>query len=561
MSALARLRQSARRTPSGAHPSVRAAASSSRHQAGQLNGETNDSERGAALVLALVVLVVGSLIVSALVIFVTADLRTLPTVRRRTNQSEALKAGIRTSINSQRDFGPTACFARTSTVTINGVAVTTTCTEGTPVIVGASLYGVVLTSQRPGSVHLAGDGAGVALPITGPVFLNGGALSPLTNDIALSAELTLSSATSPTALAARYSAPGDPTPMACDDPGRSPSLVATDQFAQPGGHAVRCQVAPWWAVVNDASGRPGFPALPPMPTSARTDVPFAYGATGCKVFYPGRYIGSAPLILNSGNYYFASGVYYFEHPIQITNGAKVIIGSGPISDRGCVTDAVAKAMPGAPANGEISGRGATLIFGAAGALSVQGDGTRLVINRRIASSSNTASEGASIRFVSTGVASSDVDIPEDVVRLPDGSTVPVTGYSIPPVKKKDPAIQYLGSTLVHDDIALGVQTGNATSVTIGGTVHAPQARVVLAGAGASPIIRLRGGVVATELLATLTGTPAVGAWLVGSTPNVVQRQFTLTAVGTVGGRERRSVAVFELNKAGAYALNSWTLDA
>jgi hypothetical protein len=543
-------------------------------------------EQGAALILALVVLIVGSIIVGALASYVIADYKALPAIETRTNRAEALKGGVRMAINNQREYGPTAC-APVTNFTLNGMTVQTTCTAGVAEMVGGGRYGLVSTSNKATSAHVTGvpsGSTGFVKSITSPIFLNSGRLSTGTADVAPTAQVTMSTYTSPLTPAARYSTPSISTPFGCDNAAQAPALAASDLFSKNPptvNHTLVCQAQPWWTVVGqpNAAGTIVYPALPPIPKFERTGSPASLGA--CKIFYPGRYLMPKPttpsdtsniLTLDGGTHYFTSGVYYFERPIRIIGGAKVVMGRGPTGSQNCATDATAAGATSRPPELDISGRGVTFIFGKIGNLEVSGASTSVVFHPRYATALTAASDGVNIRTVSSGAPTANIEIPEDKVQLPNGTLVNVTAYTSS--VGSGPAFGYSGSTLTHDQTAVWVRTSkapppssNTTSntynnvkVIVPGFVITPHARFVLEGTGNTPNLQFRGGLVASEFRFTLNKNPVANTWAMGAVPNVGQRGFSFVTSVTDGSRTLSSRATLELDQTGQFAISGWSVD-
>lgn len=127
------------------------------------------------------------------------------------------------------------------------------------------------------------------------------------------------------------------------------------------------------ASVDGAAATVWMPNLPVKSQNNRSATPYAMpasyvinGYTACNVYFPGTY--KQPVALN-GPTYFASGVYYFEAPVTVTGGADVVVGMGAVD--GCADDQYAAFYaPNAPVTHNITGLGATFVFGEAGRLVV-----------------------------------------------------------------------------------------------------------------------------------------------------------------------------------------------
>lgn len=122
-----------------------------------------------------------------------------------------------------------------------------------------------------------------------------------------------------------------------------------------------------------------LPDLPTLTDVERDSSPLAMPGFECQVFLPGHYAdpvdidGSGPV----DNFYFASGVYYFEHPVTISGGVNVVVGQG-LADFGvsndCADDIQVGANVAVPPNTiyAIDGNsgGATWLFGDRGRLEI-----------------------------------------------------------------------------------------------------------------------------------------------------------------------------------------------
>ncbi|MGZ4680054.1 MAG: hypothetical protein ACXV4D_07785, partial [Ilumatobacteraceae bacterium] len=143
----------------------------------------------------------------------------------------------------------------------------------------------------------------------------------------------------------------------------------------------------------------GYPMPPPFPA--------------CNVFFPGTYLN--PITITSATpTFFASGIYYFENTVTISGSANVVVGDG--ATEGCTTDQEAAFNAvNAPVNHNITGVGATFVFGAAGRLvindSTPGTGVSVKFNNRYVGPtdvSTSSSAGVSIMTVNGVLASPDI---------------------------------------------------------------------------------------------------------------------------------------------------------
>ena len=292
------------------------------------------------------------------------------------------------------------------------------------------------------------------------------------------------------------------------------------------------------------------------------------GFTPCTVYFPGTY--RDPVTLTSATpVFFTSGIYYFEKAVRISGNANVVVGDG--SALGCSNDQEAAFYAvNAPATHDISGLGATFVFGAAGQLVVDDTtaGTSsLVFNQRYvapADESALPSAGISIESVngtSTGVATAvDYNLP-GVLSVPQSQVgsdvlVPAAGQ------------EYLASTLVPAAgptvplpiITIDFTTAATSTVSIPGYVAVPQGlirvNVSTAAAAANKNVQISGGV--------LAGSFAVSAvrpstFVFGMLNPIVQKLFRIITVTSSGKPVVTSSAIVQVNENGAYAVNSWAV--
>ncbi len=518
------------------------------------------ADDGTVLLLTLILLVVGSLIVGGLSTLAIASLRALPTAKSRTTRIEAVKSATRMAMSIQRSVGPSGCFAGITSWTIDDLPVTVTCSTLETHSTGNERYALITTATTDNVVAVSGrNGAGFVKPVEGRLLINGGLLSGSTADIQpVNSVVEMSRYTSAASPLARYRASGASPATGCDDP----AIAASDTYAQDQpdvSHTLSCIDDPWWTRAGDVlGGVREYPALAQIPTYVR-DGSLATIGGSCKVFYPGRYTSGGPLVL-SGRNYFASGVYYFERPIQVAAGASVVFGDGRYP--GCTDDPSAALAPTAPKSHEITGRGATIILGGSASITVAG-GAALTINRRISSPATRGTEGQAIHVVSFGVDSPAVEVPVDQVRLADGSLQPVTAHQIH-VGGSGPAVTYSASTLTPSSAALHVDLGPNSNVLVDGYVFAPQAKVVVNGnPGVTNYgLRLFGGIVASNVALNVASAPATTSkWFVGTQSEVIQRRFSMVATALVDGHTVESRSSFELRQDGDYAINFWNVSA
>ena len=284
---------------------------------------------------------------------------------------------------------------------------------------------------------------------------------------------------------------------------------------------------------------------------------------------PGTYLN--PISITSATpTFFASGIYYFENTVTISGSAKVVVGDG--ATEGCTTDQEAAFNAvNAPVNHNITGVGATFIFGAAGRLvindSTPGTGVSVKFNNRYVGPtdvSTSSSAGVSIMTVNGVLASPDIvdlDLPGQLyvpASLVGGATpTPATSPNFNPstlVSSADP----LAPSLPIVDITLS--TAEPVTVFIPGYTSAPQGTVnvntTTPAAAAGKDIEIAGGVLAAQ---TIISTQRPATFVFGAINAVVQKTFKLTTTTT----EARSVstAIVQVNSIGTYYVNSWEVQA
>lgn len=301
---------------------------------------TRRRDEGAVLPLVLILILIGALVVIPLMGYAVAVLRSNTVLSDRTKSIEAAKGGVRVALSD-----PLEVFANCDGVghptggndpTVNDIAVGLSCAE-VDVPVGPL---AALGYDIPSNVVALQLGAEVPAELTGLTRANSAAVPP-------------------------YPDTG---------PGwwQDPSWAARE-----------------WATLRD--DEIWIPDLPRFPSTVRSSTPFAMPAGfNCTVFLPGHYRDPVDL---SGNVYFASGVYYFEEPVTISDGADVVVGYGlaDFFDIGseCADDIqVAANLIAPPATFGINGGGATWVFGGNGRLVID-DGAasgdiRIRFNQRYA---------------------------------------------------------------------------------------------------------------------------------------------------------------------------------
>ncbi|MGB8860651.1 MAG: hypothetical protein WCC60_15440 [Ilumatobacteraceae bacterium] len=315
--------------------------------------------------------------------------------------------------------------------------------------------------------------------------------------------------------------------------------------------------------------------LPNLPSHALTH-PSSAGymmpawAGSCRVFFPGTY--NDPItISDSVPVFFASGIYYFDDIITVSGSANVVVGGGAVE--GCTTDQEgAFNALGAPSNHNISGYGATWIFGGAGRLvftdTIAGSGPSLQFNSRLVNATDVASlssRGVSILTVNGydggGGSALDLSLPGQLfVPHSNNDTTPVTNAM---------SSGYAPSTLHPDAVAtpfapvidVNLTTANPARLWIPGYVGVPQGYVninVSTGMAAGKDVQMVGGVLAAYF--TQTGDMPANLQL-GVINRVVQRTFKVVSTTKIGAGTPRlvSTALVQMNDFGDFVINAWEI--
>ena len=324
-----------------------------------------------------------------------------------------------------------------------------------------------------------------------------------------------------------------------------------------------------WVAASAATSTGGTIFAPDLPAHALshpspTGYPMPAPFPACTVFFPGTYLN--PITITSATpTFFASGIYYFENTVTISGSANVVVGDG--ATEGCTTDQEAAFNAvNAPVNHNITGVGATFVFGAAGRLvvndSTPGTGVTVKFNNRYVGPtdvSTSSSAGVSIMTVNGVLADPDnvdLDLPGQLfvpASLVGGATpAPSTSPNFNPstlVSSADP----LAPSLPIVDISLS--TANPVTVLIPGYVATPQGTVSINTLPAGAVkkdIEIGGGVLTAQAIIS-TQRPAT--FVFGSINAVVQKTFKL--VTTTTDSRSVSTAIVQVNSIGTYYVNSW----
>ena len=342
------------------------------------------------------------------------------------------------------------------------------------------------------------------------------------------------------------------------------------------------------ASTTSGSGKIFTPYLPPVANA------FAYAGGynmiegPCKVYFPGRYVDDV-VITGSTPVYFASGIYYFEKTVRISGDATVVVGAG--STPGCVeSDAVAVADAiNVPFDAYSNGVGGTWVFGQNGRLVIDtatastGTGVNLTFNRRLVASTDPAAvmNEVSIMSVNGVVAgSATIDLVRDLDSDLDGDIelqVPATQvYGTTPADAL--THQYRASNLISTAgppvscalsasvpgcpiIDINLSTAAKVIVKIPGYVSVPQGMLSLTvadGANVNKKISFGGGILAAQVAVSAVVPDYLQLGLLNP---VVQLTFKIVTRTTSGSPNMTATALVQVNETGGYAINSWVVQS
>ena len=323
-----------------------------------------DRDRGAALILSLVLISVVSVVVVALLSLVFTNLKSSEVTDRRMHERYAADAAIEKSIELARN-DRSVCESTTGTrtlptVVVDGITVNLTCQSTGGLAPGAGGWAVVTTSTAEAGITVAGP---APVTVKGPVY------------------------------AARLA---DTTPLTTDGgpvlEQRSGSTCAADTD-RPAGLTVG-PTPPYRYQCTDQPVPDVGHALPAVvPPSA----PAATLVNGCTVFRPGTYT-SAP-VLGAHNL-FVSGTYYFHNAGRmLVQNATVIGGERPDEIRINAGSSPCDVVPDDPG---AAGTGVKWLLGGSSWLDV-GANANVELYRRQGNPASEGQGGISLQAV-TGTA-------------------------------------------------------------------------------------------------------------------------------------------------------------
>ena len=548
-------------------------------------------DRGTVLGFVLIFFVFVGLTVVATLSFASTLMRNRPPINERNARVEAVRSGMRMAIQFQRDHGVGDCFQDTQTFTFNAgkpeeAAATVTCSIG-PVEELSNNYFreggdafALVTTMRDGSLpSISGSEDPARQPlkvIEGNVFVGGGDVnSAPVPPRATGVDVLVGNETGGTPgmiVGTRLTGPryaNGVGPVTCDDPLVQAYLPSSGNVnGVDHSNSFQCTDLEWTERVGTRVAPAttwSYPMLPGIPANNRpvfNPRRFPIGSTACQVIFPGRY--DMPINLDSGGeYYLPSGLYYFTKPVTISNGSTVVAGQG--RNGGCEVDSTVLLDPRTIdlEATSITGRGATFLLDEDASINI--DDGRLFMNRRISTPSTRGSEGVSIRSVQTStINTASLYVPEDQV---------VTGLDSNGNRILEPAgtytidggsLQFSGLTAPDVNVPLvtaDFRGHSGSAFVVDGNIFVPQGKFEIHTDNPDYELSLDGGVVASRVELDIRAMPGdPNDWYFGVDASPLLRRVELVSTATVNGKTARSVAVFQVNSVGSYAINSWIVD-
>ena len=525
-----------------------------------INDQRDQRDQGSALILALVLIMVGTMMVLPVMDYTMSVTRANRTTSQVADRTEAVKAGLRVALYDTvalyQACNPTKSGPNVSVdlAVPPGLGIKTWCNS-----TGTASQNLpdeqrwaLVTTQAGSNAYIppAHSGETARLELNGtisPAWCT--SMSPPDND-----------PYKKTPCGKPYPTNGDADTVAWQ--ANSSELTATDTI--------------FW------------PSLPPVSNnlSYAGGYPMPVGSDGpCTVYFPGKYTDDV-IITGATPVYFVSGIYYFEKGLRVSGNADIVVGSGSVP--GCVeSDAVAVADAiGAPFDAHSSGVGGTFVFGAAGRLVIDtatagATGASLKMNRRLVEKSDPLAKLNDVSIMSvTGVFDDITKITSPLSR-PGELDVPVarvfngTTYDLNPWVHK-----YKASTLVSTlsppapcaappvvpaatcpIIDINFNTTAKVTLKIPGYVQIAQGSLslnVTPGSGVNKDLSFGGGIVAAQMYVP---GQAPASLQMGLLNPVVQLKLKITTETIAVAPRVTSVAQVQVNETGGYAVNSWVVQA
>ncbi len=357
-----------------------------------------------------------------------------------------------------------------------------------------------------------------------------------------------------------------------------PLDLPDDQVYQGSNYPNRMLIGSEGAWVSDSTVKSTaqkiwLPELAPHGLSRRSVTPFSMpaGFPTCNVYFPGTYTDD--LVINTSTpTYFTSGIYYFEKQVRFSTNANVVIGAG--STPGCTSDQEAAFYAtNAPATHNITGLGATFVFGDIGRLTIDtltaGTTLSVLFNQRYVSDgdgANAPSAGVSVISVNGAMVSgagADLNQPGNIfVPLSKVAGTPSVAATTQEYKVSTlvpttiPVIPVPAS--VNAIVEINLTTTATVKVAIPGYVAVPQGVVKISVANvlaaANKDVLIGGGLLAASYEASLI-LPA--KLVVGTNNPEAQKVFRIVATTISGSPRLTSTSIVKINSNGGWKVASF----
>ncbi len=454
-----------------------------------------DRDRGAILPMAMLLAILLATVSTAVAGYASAGLRYARVVQDRADRLSAADGGMQYVIEKLK-LRQTLCataVAQNGLTTIvppslNGATITVTCDRVGTLISDIQSWAIVITGDgipAPLPIFQTQGGNGLTKSFGGPIFM----ADPTRLNVAAPAEIK----------------DGDLwyTGSACPTPAPPPPAIANLTFTPSFLRGPLCTLKRWDELFRT-------PALPPMPINV--DPAPVTMASGCKVFFPGKY-KTAPTF--SAENYFVAGDYYFEDVyLNVTGTVIAGFADGTNGDTQFLTantcSAAAATYPG-------TGSGATFVLGGSSKIYVGTGGLEIMRRRQ-----------------GTNVVS---------VEAVDSSTA-TGGY-------KESSVNYASGQNIYES-----KSGNNSDVAIHGLWWTPQGRVVLGNVTNTANGQFLGGVVGAYV--EVQASASVNALNIRVETSPSKGKWLLISTATKNGYSTTIRAVVEYQPDTAFlAINSW----
>jgi hypothetical protein len=454
-------------------------------------------DRGNILPLVLVMAVVISVVIAALMSYVTTGLANGRVVEERADRLAAADGGLRYAIERLQNSAYAGCLSNLGNTgytiefpaRVNDTDVEVTCRKGASGIGDIKAWAIIVTGQGvPNGQWLLRSqaGGGVQKLLGGPVWIS----DPARTD--LQAPVTIEDGD------VWYYRPDCTNPSLSIDP----DLSFTPAYRGP-----ICVPQPW----NVVFSQPDVGPIPPASDTLNTNRAPTVDASGCTVFEPGRWTVVPPL---GPNTYFKSGNYYFDDVVIDIAGETVTAGWADFERYGDQQYIPNYACESAIAEDEASGSqpGATFYLGGSARIEIGNHGSLEVLRRL------QGDDLVSIHALGTSTADADM------------------------------------STLDYLDNVVWTKSGNNSDLALHGLVWAPRAQLEFGNVTNAANGQLLGGAAIARLV--LQASASAQAFIIRVETSPIEFELMIDAVATKNGRSTTMRAVVQVDDQGTTAVNS-----